>query len=287
MGKPRIGQRRQLGRFDDTGVARRKRRGQRPGCHLKRVIPRDDLRRYAERFVGREIEIGLAQRNGAAFDGFGLIAVVFKVTRSAQNLGAGFPKRLALFEGQHRRDIVNMVGDVPAHGLHQTAPLDRAHIRQNTGQMYAARGGDSAVHIRSISQGMFGEAFAIAGVEHVNAPSAPIDPCPVDVILPVWFYVSHLFARSRLNVCVREPGERVCHGNCKSRKVSEAQSSHVSFGLFASKSAAIPVIRNKLDVICKRRSNIGPLQVVQARKETTDDFAENNACNGDNGPWRF
>ena len=50
--------------------------------------------------MSREVEIPIAKRDGAAFDGLGLVAVVFEVARRAVNLDFCLPKGFALFQGQ-------------------------------------------------------------------------------------------------------------------------------------------------------------------------------------------
>ncbi len=190
MGEPSVAERGEFRRFDHTGVARCQRRRERARCHFNRVIPRDDLRRDSERLVSGEVEIAFAKGNRAPFDRFRLIAVVLEIARGAFDLDLRFPKRLALFQGQNLRDLVYMVEQIAPHRLHHAAPLHGAQIRQSAGVMYAACSLHSAVHIGRIGKRMLCQLFARAGVEHIYAPRAAIDPSAVNVVLPIVFHES-------------------------------------------------------------------------------------------------
>ena len=108
------GERRVLGRLEDDGVAERDRRGDLPGEHQERKIPRDDLAADADRYAVGELyrlELGPA-------------GVMVEVAGDERHVDvAGLADRLAVVERLDHREEAAVLLDHAGDGVEVLGPL--------------------------------------------------------------------------------------------------------------------------------------------------------------------
>ena len=116
-----------FGRLEHDAVTGCQRRGEFPGGHQQREVPRDDLPDHAQRFVdvvGHRVAVNLG---GAAFLGADAPGVVPEVVGCQRHVGVqGFAHGLAVVpgfgDGQQFKVLFDAVGDFQQH---QRARLHR------------------------------------------------------------------------------------------------------------------------------------------------------------------
>jgi hypothetical protein len=117
--------------LDHAGIASGQGCRQRSCGHLQRIVPGDDLRRDAIGLVHGEIEIAIAQRDRPAFDGLGLVAVIFEIARRAFDLDAASQSGLPLSSVRTARSR--------RHGREIVWPIARTMRPRSTGLSETAR----------------------------------------------------------------------------------------------------------------------------------------------------
>ena len=149
LGERQRGQRRRLGGLEHHRVAAGQRRGDLPGQHQQREVPRDDLAGHPERARRRAVA-GVLQLVGPA-------GVVEEVRRDQRDVHvARLADRLAVVERLEHGELARPFLDDPGDAEQVLGPLPARHDRPGV-LVGLAGGGDRPVHVGGTGLGHLGQ----------------------------------------------------------------------------------------------------------------------------------
>ncbi len=172
LGEEQRGQRRGLGRLEHDGVAARERRGDLPGQHQQREVPRDHLPGDAERLrVGPEA--GVLELVGPA-------GVVEEVRRDDRDVDvARLLDRLAVVERLEDGELAAALLDDARDPVEVLGALAARHPRPDA-RVGAARGLDGGVDVGLVGLGDLGEHLLGRGADRLERRAVTVDELAVD-----------------------------------------------------------------------------------------------------------
>ena len=183
LAQPQARQRRLLGGLEHDRAARRQRRGDLPGRHQQREVPRDDLPAHADRLLARvAVHVRLGDRQHVAGDLGRPAGEVAQVLDRERHVHApGELDRLAVVERLQLGELVGVVLEGLGEGQHRARALGRGDAVPAPVLERLAGGAHGAVHVRGAGVGHLGDRPAGGRVERLEgAPVGGLEALAAD-----------------------------------------------------------------------------------------------------------
>jgi len=179
------GRRGVLGRFDHDGVAGGEGRGQFDRGQVQRAVPRNDRGNHTHRFVhGVGKQVGLVQRQGAAFELVGEACGVVEELRQIADLTPGFADQLAVVAAFQLRQLFLVFCDQVTETPQQFAACGGGEAAPGRAVESRLRRLHGAFDVGFIGIGQFGPGLGAGRVEAFEGLAGEgIDPFSADAHL--------------------------------------------------------------------------------------------------------